>query len=48
MKLKQGQIVEVNGKAATVVMATKTMILVEMDTLNGTVRKGISRDQVAA
>lgn len=43
MKLKKGQIIEVSGAPATVIDFTKTMVLVEVETLNGTVQKGISR-----
>ena len=46
MKLRRGQIVEVNGQPATVIEVTKTMALIEIETMNGKVRKGVSRDAI--
>jgi hypothetical protein len=45
-KITKGQTVEVNGKPAIVIEVTKTMLLVEMDTAYGLVRKGVSRSSV--
>jgi len=38
----KGQIIELNGAPATVIEFTKSMVLVEFETMNGTMRKGVS------